>query len=91
MRTLIKDFDDDVYARENSGNIDPLYLAADICQDFVVIHHFSDGNSYMCRLPLGAYLTKYSGVMLNVGEHGAQRSGCIPDVREAGNTDEDIA
>lgn len=91
MQIFINDFHDDVYAREDSGKLDPFYLAADACQDFVMIHPFLDGNGRMCRLLLNAYLIRYAGVVMNIGEHDAERSEYMAIVKEAGDEDEEVA
>lgn len=73
MAIFIEDFNSDVKDREKGGDMDPFYLAADIAQDFVLIHPFPDGNGRMCRLLLNAYLIKYAGVVAAIGEHDQER------------------
>lgn len=91
MQRFITDFNEDVSNREKSGEMDPFYLAADICQDFVMIHPFSDGNGRMCRLLLNAFLIKYAGVVVGIGEHEHEREEYMEIVRWAGNEDEEEA
>lgn len=81
MKTFINGFNKDIKEREESGDMDPFYLAADICQDFVAIHPFVDGNGRMCRLIANAYLIKYAGVMITIGEDRDDRSEYIRIVR----------
>lgn len=48
-------------------------LAAKYCDRLVVIHPFLDGNGRICRFILNAILLKYSGILVNVGEHDQRR------------------
>jgi prophage maintenance system killer protein len=73
MGKLIQEFNDDIKNREETLDMDPFYLAADICQDFVNIHPFLDGNGRMCRLIANAFLIKYAGIVISIGEDQADR------------------
>ena len=73
MSDFVDSFNNDVRDKEESGMLDPFYLAADVCQDFVGIHPFPDGNGRMCRLLLNAYLIKYAGVVVPIGETAESR------------------
>ena len=86
MEGFVKAFNDDV-RDEKSGILDPFYLAADICQDFVMIHPFPDGNGRMCRLLLNAYLIKYAGVLAPTGESEESREKYLGLVQKAAEAD----
>jgi len=64
MGLLVEGFTLDIQSREEDGEMDPFYLAADLCQDFVFIHPFQDGNGRMCRLLANAVLIRYAGVFV---------------------------
>lgn len=87
MRKFVKAFNEDVRRSEKSGDIDPFFLAADICQDFVMIHPSRDGNGRMCRLVANAYLIKYAGVMISIGEHDEDRKDYLNIVMVAAEID----
>lgn len=85
MTKLVKDFNDDVKDREMTGEMDPFFLAADICQDFVTIHPFLDGNGRMCRLIANAYLIKYAGIVISIGEYDEDRKEYLKIAAYAGD------
>jgi hypothetical protein len=43
MKSFIEDFNAEL-SIENTQSVDPSYLVADLCQDFVMIHLFEDGE-----------------------------------------------
>jgi len=53
--------------------IDPFYLAADTCQEFVAIHPFKAGNGRMGRLIANALLIKYAGIVIHIGENAKDK------------------
>ncbi|KAH6970915.1 fido domain-containing protein [Ilyonectria sp. MPI-CAGE-AT-0026] len=73
MRAMIRSLDDDIQRAVDSGEIDPVSLAAKYSHTFVNIHPFVDGNGRMCRLILNALLLKYSGVLVCIGVQGHDR------------------
>ncbi|XMA10342.1 hypothetical protein WAI453_003133 [Rhynchosporium graminicola] len=85
MQRLISDFNEDIENREKHQEMDPFYLAADICQDFVMIHPFKDGNGRMCRLIANAFLMKYSGIVISIGEHDHDRKAYLEIAELAGD------
>lgn len=88
MTTFVKDFNRDVYSREDTGELIPFYLAADVAQDFVMMHPFSDGNGRMSRLLLNAYLVKCAGVVMDIGLR-EERNEYMSIAKEASGVDED--
>ncbi|KAF9772701.1 hypothetical protein IL306_009575 [Fusarium sp. DS 682] len=58
----------DIEAAEESGEIDPVALAAKYSHKFVNIHPFLDGNSRTSRLILNTILLKYGGCFVCVGK-----------------------
>ena len=85
MDKFVEGFNADVHNREQTKELDPFYLAADACQDFVTIHPFRDGNGRMCRLLLNAYLVRYAGVMAPIGEWEEDRKEYLDIARLAGD------
>jgi fido (protein-threonine AMPylation protein) len=76
---------------EKTQDPDPFYLAADICQDFVTIYPFKDGNGRMCRLIANAFLIKYAGIVISIGEHDEERKQylAIAEMVGDGETEEE--
>lgn len=85
MGIFIQDFNLDVKNREETLEMDPFFLAADACQDFVTIHPFADGNGRMCRLIANAYLIKYAGVVISIGEDEEDRKNYLSMAVMAGD------
>jgi Fic family protein len=73
MKKFIADYNMDLQRLEENSELDPFWLAAHYCNEFVNIHPFVDGNGRMCRLILNAILLKYAGVVISIGEHDAER------------------
>ncbi|PVH71714.1 hypothetical protein DL98DRAFT_563821 [Cadophora sp. DSE1049] len=73
MKDFISEYNKDVRRYEDEGLMDPFWLAAKLCDRFVNIHPFLDGNGRMCRLVLNAVLLKYTGIIVSIGEHDGER------------------
>ncbi|KAH7418462.1 fido domain-containing protein [Cadophora sp. MPI-SDFR-AT-0126] len=84
MNIFIDDFNKDIENRDHTKHLDPFYLAADVCQDFVLIHPFRDGNGRMCRLLANAFLIKYAGIVISIGEHDEDRKQYLDIAMMAG-------
>ncbi|KAI8667052.1 hypothetical protein LRP88_01194 [Fusarium phalaenopsidis] len=76
IKNMISSLEDDVKAVIDTGEIDPVALAAKYCHTFVNIHPFLDGNGRTCRLILNAIL-KYGGVIVCIGEQDDDRGGYL--------------
>ncbi|KAL2066036.1 hypothetical protein VTL71DRAFT_2107 [Oculimacula yallundae] len=86
MRDFISEYNSDVRKYEEDGLMDPFWLAAKLCDKFVNIHPFLDGNGRMCRLVLNAVLLKYTGIIVSIGEHDGERTEYIGIAKRASNT-----
>ncbi|RSL39437.1 hypothetical protein CEP53_014058 [Fusarium sp. AF-6] len=73
MNKMITSFSNDIKAAINTGEIDPIALAAKYCHIFVNIYPFLDGNGRTCRLILNAILLKYGGTIVCIGEEDEDR------------------
>lgn len=58
--------------------IDPIFLAAKYCQEFVMIHPFLDGNRRTCRPILNVVLMKFMGVVIGIGGNEDERPRHLP-------------
>ena len=87
MQIFVDGFNEDVRGKEIGDPLDPFYLAADACQDFVTIHPVLDGNGRMCRLIMNAFLIKYAGVVAAIGEHDEERKDYLAIAEQAGDND----
>ncbi|KAF5612087.1 adenosine monophosphate transferase FICD like [Fusarium subglutinans] len=67
VRDLTDSLKADIATAEDSGEIDPVALAAKYCHKFVNIHPFLDGNSRTSRLILNTILLKYGGCFVWLG------------------------
>jgi fido (protein-threonine AMPylation protein) len=66
MGKLVEQYNQDMTAAEQTGEIDVMTLAAKYCYYFVSIHPFEDGNGRLCRLLLNVILVKYAGVCIDI-------------------------
>ncbi|CVK99429.1 uncharacterized protein FMAN_02271 [Fusarium mangiferae] len=73
VRDLTASLKADIAAAEESGEIDPVALAAKYCHKFVNIHPFLDGNSRTSRLILNTILLKYGGCFVWFGKDAIER------------------
>ncbi|KAF5538960.1 adenosine monophosphate transferase FICD like [Fusarium mexicanum] len=73
VRDLTDSLKDDIATAEESGEIDPVALAAKYCHRFVNIHPFLDGNSRTSRLILNTILLKYFGCFVWFGKDAGDR------------------
>jgi fido (protein-threonine AMPylation protein) len=95
MAEFVQDFNADMDAYEASGAgaanaIDAFYLAADVCEDFVCIHPFNNGNGRICRLLLNALLVRFAGFMAPIGETEADREEYLEIVQMATTDDFEV-
>ncbi|KAF5629898.1 adenosine monophosphate transferase FICD like [Fusarium tjaetaba] len=73
VRDLTESLKADITTAEESGEIDPVALAAKYCHKFVNIHPFLDGNSRTSRLILNTILLKYGGCFVWFGKDAIER------------------
>lgn len=73
MHDFVEDLQSDLREAEETKTLDPFYLAAKHCGEFVNIHPFRDGNGRTCRLILNTILLKYAGIVAPIGEHDHER------------------
>ncbi|KAK6353578.1 hypothetical protein TWF696_005540 [Orbilia brochopaga] len=84
MKSFVEDLNQSLYAAEETGVLDPFYIAAHACSEFVNIHPFLDGNGRSCRLILNTILLKYAGVLAPIGESEELRSEYLGIARRRG-------
>ena len=68
MARLISDFAYDIKEAENTQELDPFFLTAKYCHNFVMIHPYLDGDGRVCRLLLKAILLKYASIIVPLVE-----------------------
>ncbi|KAJ4015869.1 hypothetical protein NW752_006798 [Fusarium irregulare] len=68
MRRMIKDFNEEVLQATESGQVDPIALAARHSHIFTKIHPFECGNGRMSRLILNAILFKFTLCLVPFGQ-----------------------
>ncbi|KAF5554749.1 adenosine monophosphate transferase FICD like [Fusarium phyllophilum] len=73
VRDLTASLKANIATAEESGEIDPVALAAKYCHKFVNIHPFLDGNSRTSRLILNTILLKYGGCFVWLGTEPKDR------------------
>ncbi|RSM17914.1 hypothetical protein CDV31_003340 [Fusarium ambrosium] len=73
MKNMINSLSNDIKAAMDTGEVDPIALAAKYCHIFVNIHPFLDGNGRTCRLILNAILFKYGDTIVCIGEEDEDR------------------
>jgi Fic family protein len=83
MKSLVESLEADLQQAEKTKVIDPFMLAAKYCDRFVNIHLFKDANGRMCRLILNAILMKYAGLVVCLGEKGADRDEYLRVAQES--------
>ena len=66
MGRLVEQYNLDMAAADQTGELDVMTLAAKYCYYFVSIHPFEDGNGRLCRLLLNVILLKHVGVCIDV-------------------------
>ncbi|RSL79044.1 hypothetical protein CEP51_007699 [Fusarium floridanum] len=73
MKNMLTSLSNDIKAAMDTGEVDPIALAAKYCHIFVNIHPFLDGNGRTCRLIFNAILLKYGGTIVCIGEQDEDR------------------
>ena len=84
MKKLFAEFEAELREAEKKRQVDPIFLAAKYCQEFVMINPFLDGNSRTYRLILNAILMKYMGVVIGIGGNEDERAHYLGICRRAG-------
>ncbi|EXJ86833.1 hypothetical protein A1O3_03787 [Capronia epimyces CBS 606.96] len=74
MARFITELNEYLRKAEAERQIDPFYIAAHACGEFVNIHPFLDGNGRTCRLILNTILLKYAGIVCPIGECESERN-----------------
>ena len=83
MKSFVASLEADLQQAEKTKVIDPFMLAAKYCDRFVNIHPFKDANGRMCRLILNAILMKHAGIVVSLGEKGADRDEYLQVAQES--------
>lgn len=73
MTRFVDELNEMIRAAEAKQEVDPFYIAAHACGEFVNIHPFIDGNGRTCRLILNTILLKYTGMMAPIGQDEQER------------------
>lgn len=73
MSKLVRDINRNIQLAEEKGEIDPIDVATKLCNSFVCIHPFEDGNGRVCRLLMNAIILKYSGIVIEIGVEPEER------------------
>nr|CEG04348.1 unnamed protein product [Fusarium clavum] len=68
MRQMVKDFNEEALQATESGQIDPIALAAKYSHTFTNIHPFEYGNGRISRLMLNAILFKFTLCLFSFGK-----------------------
>ncbi|KAF3928390.1 hypothetical protein ABW20_dc0107810 [Dactylellina cionopaga] len=84
MKRFIKNLNESLRNAEAEKELDPFYIAADACGEFVNIHPFLDGNGRICRLILNTILLKYAGIVAPIGEHAHERGEYLEIAKRRG-------
>ncbi|KAJ6256971.1 hypothetical protein Dda_7854 [Drechslerella dactyloides] len=84
MKSFVEDLNRRLHAAEEQEELDPFYIAAHACSEFVNIHPFLDGNGRTCRLILNTILLKYAGILAPIGESEYQRTEYLDIARRRG-------
>lgn len=73
MTEMVLNLQEETFAAESNGEIDPYTLAAHYHHQFVMIHPFGDGNGRMSRIIMNTLLLKYAGHVVPFGS-GMEKS-----------------
>ncbi|KAF2218123.1 fido domain-containing protein [Elsinoe ampelina] len=88
MARFVSDLNAYLQKAEKEEVIDPFYIAAHACGEFVNIHPFADGNGRICRLILNTILLKYAGIVCPIGEHDTERKDYMDIAVRRGTNEE---